>query len=126
MSAAPVLKLELADSRGEIYSILLPDGTEIMLLHSVAGSLRGGHSHDSPESILLVSGQMRYRKLVRGRERSYQLSAGDRSYNAAGVVHMGEFLADSWLIERKIGVKAREGETVDYEPYREEVRASFR
>ena len=126
MSGAPVLKLELADSRGEIYSILLPDGTEIMLLHSVAGSLRGGHSHDSPESIMLVSGQMRYRKRAAGRERSFELSAGECSHNRTAEVHMGTFLADSWLIERKIGVKAREGETVDYEPYREEVRASFR
>jgi quercetin dioxygenase-like cupin family protein len=120
--SAPTIKLELADSRGEIYSVLLPDGTEFMLLHSVAGSLRGGHSHDTPEAIMMFSGRMRYHKLSGERV----LADGECSHNAKGEVHMGEFLEDSWLIERKIGVMAHEGETVDYAPYRDRVRAAIR
>ena len=42
----PTIKLEHADSRGEIYSISLPGDKELMLLHSKAGALRGGHAHD--------------------------------------------------------------------------------
>ena len=124
----PTIHLEHADNRGEIYSIELPDGQELMLLHSVAGSLRGGHSHSCNEVVLLLSGKMRYHKHLNGLPNDTQIkmmSGGDLSYNSAGQNHMGEFLEDSWVVELKL---ARKGEwtQANYAPYREQVEESAR
>ena len=119
----PVLKLEHSDSRGEIYSVSLPDNRELMLIHSKAGALRGGHSHDVPEIVVLLSGKMRYHKSDLGPVLFYDMGGGQSSYNAAAQVHMGEFLEDSWLIEYKLADKGEWIQT-DYEPMREKVRAS--
>lgn len=129
-TCSPTIKLEHADSRGEIYSIELPDGQELMLLHSVAGAFRGGHSHDVSEIVVLLSGKMRYHKkvvsIIDGSVRDYVscLAGGDTSFNRAGQVHMGEFLEHSWLIEYKLDTKKGRWTQTDYEPYRERVRAS--
>ena len=96
--ASPSLKLEHADSRGEIYSISFGDGQELMLLHSNPGAFRGGHHHDVDEMVVLLRGQMRYHKHIRGEDQTQMLNSGDVSYNAAAENHMGEFLEDSWLI----------------------------
>ncbi len=115
----PVIKLEHEDSRGEIYSISLPDGHELMLLHSTPGAFRGGHSHDCGEVVTVLSGKLRYHKIGAVLEYGPGLS----SFNQAGVIHMGEFLEDTWLIEYKLAPKGAWGQT-DYEPYREQVRES--
>ena len=122
----PTLKLEHSDRRGEIYSIELPGNREIMLLHSVGGVFRGGHSHTVDEIVVLLSGRMRYHKRYLGAETDRILEAGGFSYNQAGEIHMGEFLAeDSWVVEAKFGEKGSWQQT-DYEPMREKVRASQR
>ena len=123
----PTIQLVHADSRGEMYSISLPGDRELMLLHSTKGSLRGGHSHDVPESVMVLTGQMRYHK-TRGlgfANNWNDFGEGEYSTNDAGKIHMGEFLEDTWLIEWKIGSKKQESKTVDYEPYRVKVRASI-
>ena len=122
----PTIKLEHADSRGEIYSIALPGDKELMLLHSKAGSLRGGHAHDVSEVVVLLTGVMRYHKVGAGGFEKYQaLHGGDASFNQAGEFHMGEFVEDTWLIEYKIGAgKETWRKDVDYEPYRSKVRAN--
>ena len=121
-SSRLTLKHEHSDQRGEIYSIAMPDGTEILLQHSLAGAKRGGHHHDVDEVVVLLSGKMRYvKKAPNGQEYAELLSAGGFSYNPAGLIHMGEFLEDGWLIEYKLG---KQKEQVDYEPYRVQVRAS--
>lgn len=117
----PVLKLEHADSRGEIYSLSLPDGHELMLIHSTPGAFRGGHSHSCNEIVVMLSGAMRYHKGHRGD--SEILDGGRSSYNQAGLDHMGHFLEDSWLVEYKFAKKG-EWQQTDYEPMRERVRAS--
>jgi len=117
----PTIKLEHADSRGEIYSIELPDGQELMLLHSKAGSLRGGHSHSCDEVVVLLSGLMRYHK--RGDD-TVIMHGGETSYNPADEVHMGEFLENSWVVEYKLGTHKGDWTQEDYEPYRAKVRAS--
>lgn len=119
----PEIKLEHADRRGEIYSIALPGGHELMLLHSNAGSLRGGHSHDCDEVVVLLSGRMRYHKKNGAVESKYTLYPGQSSFNPTGVIHMGEFLDDSWLIEYKLAKKG-DWKQHDYEPYRAQVRAN--
>lgn len=121
----PTIKLEHADARGEIYSVSLPDNRELMLLHSKAGTLRGGHSHDCDEIVVLLSGKMRYHKKIGGSARDYtsEMKPGDVSANRAGQIHMGEFLEDSWVVESKFAEKGAWTQA-DYEPMREKVRAS--
>ena len=121
----PTIKLEHADARGEIYSIALPDGHEVMLVHSTPGSLRGGHSHSCPEGILMVSGLMEYHIMHGDESNTYLMVAGNPWHHGPGVIHMGQFLEDSWLIEVKEAKKGDWTQT-DYEPYREKVRASSR
>ena len=120
----PQLRLEHADSRGEIYSIELPDGQELMLLHSKAGSFRGGHSHSCGEVVVMLSGLMHYYKQENGHEHKLTLPSGCLSHNRAGQVHMGEFVEDSWVVEYKLGTRKGEWTQEDYEPYRAKVRAS--
>ena len=119
----PELKLEHSDSRGEIYSIELPDGHELMLLHSTPGAWRGGHSHDCNEIVVLLSGEMDYWKRVSDRDVIHSLEDGEASYNTAGQIHMGHFKADSWVVEYKLAKKGERTQT-DFEPYRRAVRDS--
>ena len=117
--ANPELTLVHSDSRGELYSILLPTGQEVMLLHSVAGSRRGGHSHNVAEDVMILSGRMRYWKLSleNGAYSIEELGPGTISSNAPGQAHMGEFWEDTWLLEIK---HAKKGEwtQANYPPWR--------
>ena len=123
MSVTPEIKLEHSDSRGEIYSITLPGDRELMLLFSKKGSLRGGHSHDVDEVVMVLTGKMRYHKRIDDSKQEIDLRDGQESYNGAGEVHMGEFLEDTWLIEWK---HARKGEwkNNDDPVYRARVQAN--
>ena len=122
----PTIKLQHADSRGEIYSISLPGDQELMLLHSKAGSLRGGHSHSVDEVVVVLMGGLRYYKKIAGGELITDLHAGETSFTPAGQVHLGGFLEeDTWLIERKIGARKEEWKNdVEYKPYRDRVVAN--
>ena len=118
----PILKLEHADSRGEIYSITLPDDKELMLLHSKKGTLRGGHSHDVDEVVVLLTGRMLYYK--DGIDGHFEmLIGGEASCNPAWLIHMGEFLEDTWLIEQKLAKKG-EWKNIDHAEWRERVKAN--
>ena len=122
MDSEPELKRVHADARGEMYSITLPGGREIMLLHSKAGSLRGGHLHSVDEHVIVLEGRMRYHKQRGGYSgTTEEMETGDYSFNQARVVHMGEFLEDSWVLEVK---DARIGEwtQANHEPWRQRVR----
>ena len=124
-NSEPSIKLEHADKRGEIYSIALPDGHEVMLLRSVAGAMRGGHSHDCDEIVVVLSGKMRYHKtMADGKEWKSDLTDGESSFNPAGQIHMGTFLAkETWVLELKLAKKG-EWKQENYAPYREKVEAS--
>jgi len=111
------------DSRGEIYQVVLPGNRELMLFHCKAGYLRGGHSHDCDELVILLSGKLRYHKWVYEADQVTDLEPGAVSYNPAGVPHMGEFLEDSWVLDWKLGnVGIGEFVTTDFEPFRKLVR----
>lgn len=111
------------DARGEIYRVLLPGEQELMLFHCKAGYLRGGHSHDCAEMVMLLSGKLRYHKMVAGFLEVTDLVEGEVTYNPAGVPHMGEFLEDSWVLDWKLGgVPAGGFVTTDYEPFRKLVK----
>ncbi len=114
----PEIKLELADDRGEIYSISLPEG-EFMLLHSKEGTLRGGHSHDVYEMALVLAGRMIHLKPGRS---PLELLPGQMSQNEPHAAHMGEFPEDTWLIDFKPGTPAHTSVDTDYEPMRKMVR----
>lgn len=125
----PTIKLEHTDSRGEIYSISLPGDKELMLLHSKAGALRGGHAHDCDELVALLTGKIFYTKREErddqdAAEWTEVLTEGDTSFVPKGVFHLGEFLKDSWLLEWKIGTKKGDWENIDYKPYRDKVNAN--
>ena len=120
----PTIQQVSADERGEIYVVNLPDDRELVLLHSVAGSQRGGHSHNVDEVVVLLSGKMAYHKRSgSSRETMEVMHAGDSSFNEAGLIHMGFFLEDSWVIEQKLAKKG-EWENFDYAPWRQEVTAN--
>ena len=126
MPFVPTITQVSADSRGEIYSISLPDNRELMLLHSVKGSMRGGHSHNVPEAVMVLTGKMRYRKKHphgKRAETEFTMKAGECSPTAAHTDHMAEFLEDTWLVEMK---DARIGEWTQalYQPWRAEVEAN--
>ena len=111
------------DSLGDIYRVLLPGNRELMLFFCKAGYLRGGHSHDCDEMVILLSGRMRYHKWVNGEDQVTDLNPGEVSWNPAGWPHMGEFLEDSWVVDWKLGgVPAGGFVTTDFEPYRKLVR----
>ena len=122
----PSIKLEHSDSRGEIYSIQLPNDRELMLIHSTPGSFRGGHSHDCDEIVMVLSGELIYHKkgVHQVGEVHHVVAAGDTAFNHAGLIHMGEFLEDTWLIEYKLA-KKEEWSQKNYEPYRKQVRESM-
>ena len=124
--AEPTITKVHEDSRGEMYAIALGD-RELILLHSKAGSVRGGHSHDVPETVVVLTGKLQYHKLSEtGIEVIAVLHEGDCSENAAGVVHMGEFPEDSWILEWKICPDKRAWKNTDYAPCRERVMAHAR
>ncbi len=125
----PTIKLEHSDSRGEIYSISFPDNQELMLLHSKAGSLRGGHAHDVDEVVVMLTGRMRYTKSIddvpEAREEwQWEVKAGDATHHRAGEYHLAECLEDSWLLEWKIDTNKDGWKNIDHEPYRDLVRAN--
>ena len=96
-----------------------------MLLHSAPGSLRGGHSHDVDEVVVMLTGKMRYHKRYEDRsEAKLELKGGDSSFNRTGVHHMASFLEDSWLIEMKLNTQKGAWKNIDYQPWREQVQAS--
>ena len=117
----PRIKLEHADSRGEIYSIQLPDNRELMLIHSTPGAKRGGHSHNCDEVVTVLSGKLLYQKPTSVME----FGPGLSSFNKAGVIHMGSFPEDTWLIEYKLAPKGGWTQK-NYQPYRDKVEASLR
>ena len=98
----PTIELVHSDSRGEMYAINLPGDKELILIRSDKGSLRGGHSHDVDETVVILTGKMKYHKQDKKGSYAVAVKDGDASFNPAGLVHMGEFLEDTWLIEWKI------------------------
>src|SRR3990167_2276452 len=95
----PVIRLEHSDARGEIFSISLPGNRELMLLHSLKGSLRGGHAHDCDEVITLLTGRVFYRKHDGDATAwSEHMIAGDSHFIPKGTFHLAEFLEDSWVL----------------------------
>ena len=121
----PIIKLEYSDARGEIYSIALPGDRELMLLHSVEGSLRGGHCHDVDEVVMVLTGSLQYwKRTEEGSETTFGMYAGESVFHRAGNYHLGEFLEDTWLIEWKIGTDKNGWVNIDDPVWRERVKAN--
>ena len=124
--AEPTITKVHEDARGEMYAINIGD-RELILLHSKAGSVRGGHSHDVPETVVVLTGKLQYHKLSEtGIEVIAVLQEGEYSYNAAGEIHMGEFPEDSWILEWKICPDKHSWKNMDYALWREKVMAHAR
>ena len=106
---------------------MFPDGTEGVFIFTKAGSYRGGHSHDKPETSLLMSGKMLYKKRDNhGKETEFIQSPGDVLHNGAGEVHLAYALSDGWIFDWKIGVKAGETKTTNDPSFRRYVEEQRR
>lgn len=122
----PEIKPIAKDFRGSSWSVLLPDGTEGVLIYTKKGAYRGGHYHTRPECSLLLSGQMKYRKMLDGEDVSFVQSPGDLLRNEPGEPHLALALESGWLFDWKLGAKKGEWKTVNYAPYRKEVEEQER
>ena len=121
----PTIELVSADKRGEIYAINLSGDRELLLLHSLAGTLRGGHSHDVPESVMVLMGRMDYQKRYSdGEETTELLVAGELSRNEAGQIHMAYFPEDTYILEWKICKDKHSWKNTNYAPWRDKVDAN--
>ena len=78
------------------------------------------------EVVLMLTGAMRYHKVgLDGKESHDELvKAGQGSFNKSGVVHLGEFLEDSWLLEWKLGTSKGKWRNIDHSAWRERVVAN--
>lgn len=129
MSSEPTISLIFKDKRGESYSIKLPNGRELVLIHSVKGAWRGGHYHTVPEVSLCLTGSIRYTKRYNEdsgihRELTFVDKAGEMLFNDAYEPHVAHFLEDNWLIDWKL----KEGpfETINVSEYRKFVSDSLK
>ena len=122
----PTITRVSEDARGEMYVITLPGDRELLLLHSVAGSFRGGHAHTVDEIVVMLAGAMRYHKRSEAGKEAHGevLKGGQGSFNEKGLVHLGEFTEDSWLIEWKIDTHNGAWKNLEYAPWREKVAAN--
>ena len=116
------LHKEHEDPRGSIFSVAIPDNRELMLFYCKKGYLRGGHSHNVDEIVVVLSGHLKYHKMLGEDEHITFYSDGDYIVNLAGQPHMAEFLENSWVMEWKLDTHNGEWSTTDYEPFRERVR----
>lgn len=125
MPDEPTLTKVHEDERGTIYAITLGDpDQELLLIHSKAGSLRGGHAHNCNEITTLLLGRMTYHKVDSdGKPETLELLAGQHNVNVAGMPHMAEFREDSWIIDWRLGTPTSKIVTTNYKPLRDRVEA---
>ena len=111
MEAEPKLTKIAEDKRGASWSILLPDGQEIILIRTNAGYWRGGHSHNVREVSVLLSGSALYLTVNSEQIGSRVIEpfiqqAGEVLCNPPGKVHAALALDDYWLVDMRPGSKA--------------------
>lgn len=115
----PKLTLIAKDMRGASWSLLFPDNREAVLIFTRKGFYRGGHSHDKPETSIVLTGRMRYRKMTEdGKENTFTQGPGDVLYNKPGEIHLAHALEDGWLMDWKINTLKGEATSMNYPPYR--------
>ena len=123
MIFAPKIEPIFEDSRGASYRVVFPDNIEMILIYTKKGAMRGGHSHDRPETSMVLSGRMHYSKILNdGSEIYFDHGSGETLHNEPGEVHMATALESGWLMDWKIGTKIGECITTNYEPYRAKIR----
>lgn len=106
--------------------MLFPDDTEMILIYTKKGAMRGGHSHDRPETSMVLSGRMKYwKRLVDGTEIEFEHGPGETLHNEPGEVHMAQAMEDGWLMDWKVETKVGECTTTNYEPYRSKIKAAL-
>jgi len=124
MEKDPVLTKIAEDARGASWSIMLPDGQEIVLIRTNAGYWRGGHGHNVPEVSVLLSGTAHYlKRATDGQITSFRQTTGGVLHNAPGEDHAALAIEDYWLVDMRPGSKASEIKTTNYPPFRQHVDA---
>lgn len=106
----PTISLIQEDSRGASWSIKFADNRELVLIYTRQGMYRGGHSHDRPETSLLVKGgPVRYlKRYLDGHEEEFEHVEGQELHNAPGEVHRMFALSENWILDSKINTKIGE------------------
>ena len=119
----PTIEKVSGDARGEIYVINLPGDKELILLHSKAGTLRGGHAHDVDEIVVMLEGELLYNKKVlhEGPEDRFPCWPGKVTFHRKGEFHLAEFLKDTWLLEYKLHTDKHSWRNYDDPEYRAKV-----
>ena len=100
-----------------------------MLLHSKAGSIRGGHAHDVDEVVVLLTGKLKYRKRIENDSKArpewqIEMGEGDTIFHERGEYHLAEFTEESWLLEWKIQTNKKGWKNIDYADWRRLVQAN--
>jgi len=124
--AEPVLSKIAEDRRGASWSIKLPDGQEVILIHTKLGFWRGGHSHNVREVSVLLSGRALYVKRTIDHtrtpvsmEETFIQGPGGVLRNEAGQDHAALALEDYWLVDMRPGSYAEDVKNTNYKPLRD-------
>lgn len=117
----PIIEPIAKDFRGESWSLMLPNGQELVLIYTKKGMKRGGHSHNFPETSVIVCGKLAYKKkFPDGREITFEHGPGEVLHNEPNEIHMAQATEDGWLVDIK-EAKQADWVTTNYPPYRSEV-----
>jgi hypothetical protein len=124
---APKVELIAEDFRGASWSLKFPNNTEAVIIYTNKGVYRGGHSHNRPETSIVLTGRMKYWKTYQsGREEVFEHGPGETLFNAPGDIHLAYAVESGWLLDWKIGTKIGEAVTTNYQPYRAKVDAQMK
>lgn len=118
---SPKIQPIAEDFRGASWSLMLPNGQELVLIYTKKGMYRGGHSHNFPETSIVISGKMQYKKkFPDGREIEFEHGAGEVLHNEPNEVHVAQATEDGWLLDVK-AAKQSDWVTTNYPAYRAKV-----
>ncbi|NLP47388.1 MAG: cupin domain-containing protein [Clostridiales bacterium] len=88
-----------ADDRGKLIQLVREGYKQINVVHSKAGALRGGHSHNfNKEAFYIIEGSLTLKLNQDGKKEEYSFSAGDMFAIKPGVIHSFNFLTDTLLV----------------------------
>lgn len=87
------------DDRGSICQLIHEGYSQINIVSSVKGAIRGNHYHKiNREAFYIISGRISLFVSKDGKEEKYEFKSGDMFEIAPGVVHNFDFLEDTLLI----------------------------
>lgn len=90
---------EFADERGKLTQLVHDGYRQINVVHSKAGTFRGGHCHKhNREAFYIIEGSFELTVRKNGVEKKHTFSAGDMFAIEAEVYHNFHYLTDTVLV----------------------------